>query len=205
MFAFFDVIISRFGLPELASDAITCFIVTTIISISVIIIGICVNKLEQWQLHMMSNTVGSKVASFICNRVTFPGTIIHELSHALFAILTGAKVLKIKCFEMFAHGRLGHVDFALRGGKIKKMIQLCLVSCAPVLTGIFLEYLFIKMIFTYELSLGIQIFLWYMVISVADHMSMSPADIKNYMRGLTIVFPMVMLIMLAIKYLLTVQ
>ena len=203
MFSFFDDLLSGLGLSELATDAIVCLIVTTIICVSVIIIGYLVNKVEQWQLHLMSDKVGSKIASFICNRVTFPGTIIHELSHALFALLTGAKVLEVKCFEMFAHGRLGHVKFAMVGTKLKRMVQLSFVSCAPVIVGLILEYILIKVIFTYELSLGIQIFLWYMMVSIADHMSMSSVDIKNYLKGLILVFPMIMVVMLAVKYFMT--
>ena len=205
MFEFFDKLYSRFDLSVLWTDILTCFTVTLIITMSVIIIGFIIGRIELCQLKLLSDKTGSKIASFICNRCTFPGTIIHELAHALFAVLTGAKVLKIKCFEMFAHGRLGHVDFALRGNKIKQMFQLSFISCAPVVVGMFLEYILIKVVFTYDLSIWIQILLWYLIISVADHTSMSSVDIKNYVKGLVLVFPVIMIIMLAVKYFLTVQ
>ncbi|MBO5435598.1 hypothetical protein J6A31_07380 [bacterium] len=188
------------GLTGFSLDVLVSFITTVVITLSVIIIGALINKLEQWQLRLMSDKVGMKIASFMCNRFTFVGTVIHELSHALFVMLTGGKILKIKCFEMFTHGRLGYVNFATCGPKWKQLVQMSLVSCAPVLMGIILEVVLLKVVFTYELQLWIQILLWYLVISIFDHMSMSTVDIKNYCKGLVLVFPMMMGLILFVKY-----
>lgn len=188
------------GISNLAKDLIVSGIITFIITASVLVIGALVNKLEQWQMQMIARKSGPKMAHFICNRLTFPGTIIHELSHALFVILTGAHLIKVKCFEVFKKGQLGHVEFGLVGGQCKQRMQMALISCAPVLIGLLLEYVIIRVNLTKDFEWYIHVLLWYLAISIADHMSMSSVDIKNYLRGLIFVFPMIMIVAIIIKY-----
>ena len=193
-------IISKTGLKGWLLDLTTSAVYVLLLELSVLIIGWVVNKIEQFQLRMLSNTTSNKIACFICNRVTFIGTVIHELSHALFVILTGAKLIKVKIFEISKDGTLGHVEFALQGKKWKQFFQLSLISCAPVFMGILIEYLLIKIVLTYSLGLWIEILLWYVIISVFDHMSMSNVDIKNYLHGMIVVYPVLTVLIMFVYY-----
>lgn len=48
--------------------------------------------------RLLTRIFGGSVAFFIRNRLTFLGTVHHELAHALFAFVSGAKVTKIELF-----------------------------------------------------------------------------------------------------------
>jgi hypothetical protein len=164
-------------------------ILSIIIVCSVIFIGYIINKLEQIEMFLLSKWFGYKAANIICNYITFPGIIIHELSHALLAILTGAKIKEIKLIEFNTNGRLGHVVYYLCGNKIQHAIQHSITSCAPVLTGILIEYVIWKVVFNVALPVWSIILLIYVSISVFNHMSMSKEDVKNYCRGLWVLLP----------------
>ena len=158
------------------------------------ILGFVADLLERGLFFLLSRFANRRIALFVCNRFTFMGTILHELSHALFIILTGGEVLHISCFDVFRGDSLGHVDFALRGGRIQRSFQLTLGSAAPtiVLGTILFSLLFYVWSFC---------FLWwhyavvvYGIFSCICHMSMSFTDIKNYFRGLPVVLPISYLI-----------
>lgn len=202
MFAVLNDLVLRMGLPTIMTDIIVSFLAALILAVSVVIIGEMVNRLEQYQMRIIARSTGVRIASFVCNRLTFPGIIIHELSHALFVILTGARLIRVCCFEIFKGDRLGHVDFALDGSLFKQRAQLSLISCAPVLTGLLIENILIKVNLTYNFEWYIHLLLWYLIISVADHMSMSKVDVQNYKRGMVVVFPIMMILMIIVKYLL---
>ena len=203
MFEILSNFVSIFGFPAIITDLIVSFLAALIITLSVVVVGILANKAEQYQMRAIARSTTPKIAEFICNRLTFPGIIIHELSHALFVILTGAKLIRVSCFDVFKGDQLGHVDFALDGSKSKQKAQLALISCAPVITGVLIEIILIKVNFMYTFEWHIHLLLWYLIISVADHMSMSNVDVANYKRGMTSVFPIMMIAMILIKYLLT--
>lgn len=181
-------------------DIVISLIYTIILLSALIVIGYLINKLEQVQLKILAKTTGSKIAYFMCNRFTFVGTVIHELSHALFVFLTGGKLIKVKLLEVSKDGTLGHVEFALCGPKWKQKCQLSIISCAPVFMGLLLEYILIKLVIGYSLGVWIEILLWYFIISILDHMSMSDVDIKNYLKGMIVVFPMMFVFVLFVQY-----
>lgn len=181
-------------------DVVISFIYTFILLSIFLLIGYLINKLEQLQLNILAKTTGSKIAYFLCNRATFVGTVIHELSHAAFVILTGGRLIKVKLLEVSNNGTLGHVDFALCGPKWKQKCQLSIISCAPVFVGLFLNYILIKLVFFYSLGFWIELMLWYFIISILDHMSMSNVDIKNYLKGMIVVFPMTFCFVLFVQY-----
>lgn len=200
MISVVESIIAETGLSGLWLDVVVSFAVTLLLTMSVVVIGLVMNRIEQLQMRLIAGKGGARLANFACNYLTFPGTVIHELSHAMLAMMSGAKVVDIKCFEIFSHGRLGHVDFILRGPAWKQRLQMALTSCAPVVIGLMLEVSLLRTVICYPLEKWMQISIWYLVISIADHMSMSNVDLRNYFRGLVFVFPMTMVLILAIKY-----
>jgi hypothetical protein len=180
-----------------------CGILTIIITMSVIIIGLVIDKLEELQLKLLAKAFNHRIAYLIVNRFTFIGTIIHEYAHAFFAMLAGAKVSEIKCFDLGNNDQLGHCSFYTRGTKIQQMTQLSLSACAPVIIGLLFEFVLIKFVLPLQMATGMRVFVWYCIISIADHMSMSSTDIKNYCKGLLMLGPMLFAIIWISRLLLT--
>jgi hypothetical protein len=183
-----DTFVQKLGLTGWRYECVASLIFVFICMLSVVVIGFLVNYLEILQMRGLAKVFGNKVAVFICNRLLFAGTVIHELSHAFFAFLSGAKVTKIRCFTLFSKDTLGYVNFQTRGGVFKRSFQLAFVSCAPTVTGCGFIALFLFLLRRPDLLLWQRAGLIYLLISVADHMSMSPQDIKNYVRGGIILF-----------------
>lgn len=179
---------------------ITAMTVSFLFSMAVVILGRFIDYLELAQMKLISKWVGFKWASFVCNRLTFPGIVLHELSHAFFIWVTGGEVTKVRLLAFGNDGKLGYVNFCTRGTKLQISCQMAFGSCAPVLVGMLAEYLLLLVIFTWELPLYSHIILWYMVISIFDHMSMSSVDMKNYLRGMLIVYPVMVTVVMAKLY-----
>lgn len=169
------------------------FGIAVIVIMSVILIGYIINKIECIVYRILMRFCGNTVANVVCNYVTFVGIMIHELSHALFARLFGAQINEIKLIEFNNNGTLGHVIFTPQGGRIKRSIQMTMTSCAPVITGILLQCLFVKLWMMYDMSFWLHVLLIYVMISVFCHMSMSNVDIKNYLKGSWFLFIMIMI------------
>ena len=69
-----------------------------ILQFSVVIVGFFVNQLEIAEYRLIRRFKGHKFAVNFCNYLTFPGVILHELSHALLVKLSGGKVTKMRIF-----------------------------------------------------------------------------------------------------------
>jgi len=165
-------------------------VLAVILIFSVIIVGAIMNGVEKIQIAVLSKIFGVRTALFICNYVTIAGTIIHECAHALFAILSGAKVTEISFLDTKGDS-LGHISYIVRGPIFLKAIQHSLCACAPVFAGLICESIIINQIMNGTYPIWGQIILWYLAISVIDHMSMSPIDIKHYFQGIWAVLPIV--------------
>ena len=167
---------------EYLNGLILALIMTIIIFISIIIIGWLINKLEIAQIELLSKLTGPKFANIFFNRVLFLGTIIHELSHALFATLSGAKVTKIKLFN-FKDDVLGYVNYMTQGNKLKQAFQMSLTSCAPTVAGISIDIFVVWYMLNFKTNIATKLLLIFVLLCVTDHMSMSNLDIKNYIKG----------------------
>ena len=154
------------------------------------VIGFLLNQLELLEFKILSMFFGNGFASFFCDRITFIGTVLHELSHALFATLTGAKVTKISIMDFFQGGQLGHVEFVTRGNLIIRSIQLVFASCAPVLVGVFALIMIFPLIKAKDVPMPIRILAIYAFISILNHTSMSGQDLALYMKGIFLVLPL---------------
>ena len=165
-------------------------IMTVILIFSVIIVGCIMNGIEKIQIAILSKLFGVRAALFICNYLTIAGTIIHECAHALFAICSGAKVTEISFLDTKGNS-LGHISYVVRGPIFLKAIQHSVCACAPVFAGIFCEAFIIDQIMHGSYPIWGQIILWYLAVSVIDHMYMSSLDIKHYFQGIWAVIPLV--------------
>lgn len=127
--------------------------------------------------------LGQKRAFILVNRVLFIGTVHHELAHALFAFLTGAKVVKIVPIRF--HGmELGEVDIIPRGNVFFRSMQQGMSAIAPVVCGC----ASLALLYVFVLPLC-QVF-WQMLlvhvlaVSILLHMNMSGQDVRVAFKGL---------------------
>lgn len=112
--------------------------------------------------------------------ITFLGVFHHELSHALLALLTGAKINSITLFRIsHKDGKLGEVKFTPRGLGVTQAVQVVLTSAAPMLCGSLSLFLLWKYALPVEESTWYRVALGYFMVSVFVHMSLSKQDIKN--------------------------
>ena len=134
---------------------------------------------------MVLKEINYDFAYFFVNFLTFPGTFVHEMAHLCFAVITGAEVHEICMFEN-EDGRLGHISYSVRGPWFMRAVQHSLTAVAPTIVGLVLGVVLLRVIFTGGLSLWASIGLWYLVISLVDHSTMSDADLEHYFQGVWI-------------------
>ena len=194
-----DFAITYGKLSGLSKDLFVSAVFVLMILLSVIVVGILINKLEILEFRMIYSVFGQKFAHIFCNYVTFPGVVIHELSHAFMAFLVGGIVHKIHLLEFRNDGRLGYVEFATRGTKLKQMFQSSAISCAPVLFGYVWVYFLLRLLLNHQFEPQVIVVLIYILFSVIHHISMSRQDIKVYLKGGMLLFPFMTMIMLVIK------
>lgn len=169
-----------------------------IICTSVIFIGLLIDKLGKLEIKIITKLSSEKRALFIMNRLMFPGVVMHELAHVLFAWATGAQIKKVRMITFFDAHRLGYVNFQPTGKKSQQRIQLALTSCAPVMMGL-IELYIIQLLMQTAFAPWQQFLLIYLFVSILNHMSMSEQDVKNYLRGMLTVFPLVLLTIYAMR------
>lgn len=159
------------------------FKMTLLMLIAMIAIGMVASGVEKAINSAIAVPFGAGFAFLFCNYLTFPGTILHELSHAFVATVTGAKVTEISFFD-FGGMSLGHVNYIPRGTKFMRGLQNSLTACAPVISGcIALVFLF-NWLSSFEQSTPAYIGIIYLIVCVIDHMTMSLVDAVNYFRGI---------------------
>lgn len=168
---------------------------TGVVLLSVVLIGLLINLLQQSIGQALANGFGADFANKFMNRLTFIGVVHHELSHALFAFLTGAKIIKMNLFKPDEKtDSLGSVTYAARGPIILRAIQLTFASIAPVICG------FISCFLIYKYLLFGAVWRWilfgFIMLCIIIHMNLSPQDIKVALMG----SPVVIIIMISIFY-----
>ena len=182
-------------IPNLRIVAIIVAVILTAVLYGALpLIGWLINKFESFELMWLTKAFGSKVASFICNRLTIIGVIVHEFAHAFFAKITGAEVTKISVLDLFKGNQLGHVDFVTRGNKFQQAFQAVFASCAPVIVGLIFSHLLILNLTSGTLGWQGYLIDAFLLISILNHTSMSDADINIYKTGLKIVVPITLFV-----------
>lgn len=146
-------------------------------------IGLIVNEILVFGLReSFAKMLGPDVEWVISNYLLVIGVVIHELSHALFAFVTGAKVTEVAIFKPDGKS-LGHVCYYTRGPAVLAAVQNSLGACAPVVTGLILSSLIIVIVFPLLTAIWQKCVAIYILVSIIFHMNMSRADLENYFRG----------------------
>lgn len=159
---------------------------TGIIIIIVPLAGMLISFITEEITIALAKGIGITPALFVMNVLTFVGTIHHELSHALYALITGAKVTKVEVFKPEGN-RLGKVEFSPRGNWMTKSIQLTMSAVAPMVQGFITEVLLIKLFLMITGPLWLKILIGYFFFSIFIHMTMSGSDAKAALKGLPFV------------------
>ena len=180
-------------LPKPLNYFIICSMITIFSAIGFPLIGNCMDKLVRLMMKGLTKVTNASFAFFIINRFTFIGTIMHELAHAFFAFIFGAKITKISLFDFFKSNTLGHVEFVTRGGVIRRNLQLFFSSVAPVLVNTIFMFLLIINWTNINVWYFYIIFI-YLILSLFIHASMSSQDLKLYRKGSIISIPFIILV-----------
>lgn len=159
-------------------------VLTVLTILAPVIIGLLLHGVERLQLKVIG-AFSHDLARFFVIYLTFPGIVIHEMSHLFFAVITGAEVRDV-CFFKDEDGRLGHVTTRSRGPWFVVALQYTLIAIAPIIVGLALGCFLLWYIFAEPHSLWANIGLWYLVISIIDHSTMSESDLDGYFRGVWI-------------------
>lgn len=186
------------GLSGLALDGVSgCAIAAVLLSV-VPLFGFLVGRCRWYASKAISSAFGRRAAFFVMNYATFPGVILHELSHALVAKLCGCRIDEMKLFEPSGDS-LGYVRFSCTGPKRKQSFQMAASACAPVLCGLALVPGIWRLAGIFHGAL-LQALLFHAAVSVGCHMSMSGADMKSYRKGALGLFLRLAPICLCVSY-----
>lgn len=166
-------------------------IIALVITLAIPLVGGIITLIRNILVKISVNFLGQKKTYFLFNRLTFVGVIHHELSHALWATLTGAKVKKIVFFKPRGD-MLGYVEFKPRGNFVLQAIQQTITAIAPVFCGLFTIGGLWYLSNTYSLSLLVSILVDYCIFSIFIHMTMSAQDVRVMWRGMPIVYLVVL-------------
>ena len=162
--------------------------------------GLLVYLFNKLLYQIISMLTSSKTAMIIVNWLTFPGVIHHECSHALLAFLTGAKITEFRPFWPDKRtGSLGHVNFVARGPFLIKCLQYTLTSSAPVILGTLTPLLLYGVFQNNSMPLYAIILLFYLMISIILHASMSFADVKVMIKGIWVLYFVIYIICLYLQ------
>ena len=156
-------------------------IFTVLVLLAPVVFGMILYLIERMQVEIIG-AVNRDFAYFFVNFATFPGTFVHEMAHLSFGVITGAEVNEICMFEDDGE-RIGHISYRTRGPWFMEAAQHTLTAVAPTVVGFGLGYFLLQLIFSGEFS-GLACFgLWYLVISLIDHSTMSETDLEHYFQG----------------------
>lgn len=176
------------------SRAYIALINTVIVILGMVLSGVTIDFIITRLTLVIYKYLGNFMTLLIMNYLTFVGVIHHELSHALFAFITGADVIKVDLFKV-TNNTLGQVVYRPRGNMFLRSIQNTLSAIAPMVTGIFSEYTLYNILTKYKLNGSIKVLIYYLMISILCHMRLSNQDIKMMLRGLLIFSLIIFIIM----------
>ncbi len=170
------------GLPFWGNPFLHAALLTILLFFFLLLLGIAINIVNYILRSIFATFLGGDITFIFANYLTWPGTVHHELSHALFAFLTGAKVHHI---SVLPHGlSLGHVNFSVRGGPFLQAVQRTLTSIAPILCGVTTEILLWYYVFPHCSVWWHFALLGYLMISIILHMTLSIQDLLILWQGL---------------------
>ncbi len=155
---------------------------TLLLFLILLVTGFVIRFVSQMITLVIAIFVGERASLLFCNYITWPGTVHHEFSHALAAVLTGAKVTRI---SLVRHGdKLGEVNFIARGGRLLIGFQMAIISIAPIVCGVITEALLYSHVLPVCDSRWKYALLLYLMISILLHMTLSGQDMQNLSKGI---------------------
>lgn len=172
--------------------------VAVVLPFAVILVGYAINLFGEAFATLVSFFVDPWLVYVIVNYLFFPGVMLHELAHALFAVLTGAKVTELALFKREGE-TLGHVNASMRGNMFMVSIQRIFISSAPMFVGTGVVLLCRYLILTLTIPLWGKILIGYIGVAMFFHMTMSVEDIKIYVKGIPIFMGIVFVVSLIVK------
>lgn len=188
------------GLSGLSLDLACGALLAVLIMAFVPLVGRGVGAVMDCAMKGVAQFAGRGAAMFLANYATFPGVILHELSHAVGAKLSGAKLDKVSLFEPNGE-TLGRVEFTCRGKRRRDIaFQKAVSSCAPVLGGIVMVSVFVAVSRWGDGSPMLQAMSMHGAFSMACHTDMSRQDMKNYVSGCLWLLPYMAMAMTVIAY-----
>ena len=172
-------------IDELLSGSIvqTSLLFALIFPAAMIAAGAVISGVQHFLTKIITAILGSGFTFILVNYLMFPGVMLHEISHATMAYLTGAKVTEVALFEP-SGGTLGYVNYRTRGPVFLQSIQRVMASSAPVYLGAAFVYLFYFLITTVVSGVFWKVILGYIAMSMIFHMTMSAQDFKTFFKGL---------------------
>lgn len=172
-------------------------VVALLLPFVVIVAGFLIDHLSDALAFLVSLFIDPIIVYNIINYLFFPGVMLHEMSHALLAFLTGAKITDVALFKR-EEGSLGHVSFRNRGNIFLVSLQNIFASAAPMFCGAGIVYACYFGV-THITILWLRILLGYIGVSMFFHMTMSVEDIKIYVRGIPIFMGLLFIVTLALR------
>ena len=172
-------------------------VVAILLPFAVILAGLIINYLGYAIAFLVSLFIDPVIVFNMINYLFFPGVMLHELSHAFMAFITGAEVTEVALFKR-EEGSLGHVMFRNRGNIFLVSLQNIFASAAPMFCGaavVFGCYFGI----THITILWLRILLGYIGVSMFFHMTMSIEDIKIYVKGIPIFMGLIFIVCLLLR------
>ncbi|MBQ7678592.1 MAG: hypothetical protein IJT34_01915 [Butyrivibrio sp.] len=167
----------------------TALVLAVISCILIPVIGLILDALESGLYGIGMRILGQKLGYWVILIITWPGVIMHEFAHALFALVTGARVTRISFLPEKTEGGyiLGCVEYGTRGPFPFPAIQNTLSASAPTVVGLFLSGLIMTCLDRVPGG-TLQGVLIYAALCMLCHSSMSKQDLKNYWRGVPVLF-----------------
>jgi hypothetical protein len=157
---------------------------TLLVPLIIVVLGLGVRLVTQCLLSVLGFIIGGEAAYLFGNYLTYPGVVHHELAHALFAWLLGARIQRI---TLKPQGQaLGSVNFIPRGGRVRQALQMTLSSIAPVVMGLVTLYLIKHFLFAAGTAQWIHILAVYLAVSIFFHMDLSGQDVRVAIAGLPV-------------------
>lgn len=188
------------GLSGLSLDLACGTALAVALMAAVPLVGRGVGAIMDCAMKGIAQVAGRRTALFLANYATFPGVILHELSHAVGAKLSGAKLDRVSLFEPNGE-TLGTVEFTCRGKRRRNIaFQKAVSSCAPVIGGIVMVSVFMSVSRWGDGYPALQAMSAHGAFSMACHTDMSRQDMKNYVGGCMWLLPYMAMAMTVIAY-----